>query len=323
MPRLTSQVKRNLTKALEAQIAAVPILLAHQLASNETPGDRFGWHQKPVITYGGKSNQMRALSFITVVAFLSVPLFGQGPDVHPVTCSSNGAARQVCPAPTRNGVLLRRDLSNGACRQGDTWGYDRHGIFVSGGCSAEFLVRDDHRDGGDAYGRNSYGGNGYIGNDSNNSSNGGYRPPPPPQLAVIPAGTVLQVQLNQRIGPDSASVGETVPATLVNNLVINGVTIAPAGSRVELKVVGDDRSRQYPLSIKLEHLRAAGVGYHFQTNVIHNANESARAQGQQGDRAGLGNVLGAILDPGAAQVLPSGSVFNFQLTQDAAPHPNE
>lgn len=278
---------------------------------------------------------MRTTILLPVFSVLALPLFGQGPEVHPLTCTSNGGARQYCPAPTRDGVLLRRDLSNGACRQGETWGYDRHGIFVSGACSAEFLVRDEHHGGGsggngygqneNGYGQGGYGNNGYGGGGQNNSPNAAYQPPPPspPQLATIPAGTQIQVQLSQRIAPDSAAVGQIVPASLTNDLVVNGITVAPAGTRVELKVVGDDRNRQYPLAVKLEHLQAAGADYHFETNVIHNANESVAAQNQQGNGSSLGNALGALLDAGAARVLPAGSVYSFQLTQDAAPHSSQ
>ncbi len=183
-------------------------------------------------------------------------------------------------------------------------------------------MRDDHPGGGggEGYGNNGYGNNGYGGN--GNAPNGGYQaPPPPPQPITIPAGTQVQVQLGQRIAPDSASAGQMVAASLASNLVVNGVTVAPAGTRVELKVVGDDPGRQYPLSVKLEHLDAMGMAYHFETNVIHNANESVTGQNQQGNGSILGNALGSLLDAGAARVLPAGSVYNFQLTQDANPRP--
>ncbi len=56
-----------------------------------------------------------------------------------ITCSSNGR-RQVCPANTRNGVLLVRQTSSSPCIQGRTWGFDGRGIWVDGGCRAEFAL---------------------------------------------------------------------------------------------------------------------------------------------------------------------------------------
>ncbi|MGL4541661.1 MAG: DUF3011 domain-containing protein [Polymorphobacter sp.] len=60
-----------------------------------------------------------------------------------------------CSVDTRGGVELSRQLA-GNCTQGQTWGYDRGGIWVSNGCRAEFRVF--------------YGGGG-------NTGGGGYYPP--------------------------------------------------------------------------------------------------------------------------------------------------
>jgi hypothetical protein len=59
-----------------------------------------------------------------------------------VTCSSDGD-RTVCPANTAGGVQLVRQLSDGDCGYRSEWGYDESGIWVSKGCSAEFVVRGD------------------------------------------------------------------------------------------------------------------------------------------------------------------------------------
>lgn len=56
------------------------------------------------------------------------------------TCQSNDYRQNYCAADTRGGVYLRRQLSNAACIQGRTWGYDRRGVWVTNGCKAEFQV---------------------------------------------------------------------------------------------------------------------------------------------------------------------------------------
>jgi len=57
-----------------------------------------------------------------------------------VSCSSRPGERQYCPANTSQGVILARSAGESACLLGKTWGYDDKGIWVSDGCSAEFVV---------------------------------------------------------------------------------------------------------------------------------------------------------------------------------------
>jgi hypothetical protein len=57
-----------------------------------------------------------------------------------VACSSNIGERRHCPADTSKGVALVRSAGEGPCLLGKTWGYDDRGIWVSDGCSGEFVV---------------------------------------------------------------------------------------------------------------------------------------------------------------------------------------
>ena len=65
------------------------------------------------------------------------------------TCQSRYDRYQYCRTDTRGGVRLQRQLSKSDCIQNQTWGYDRNGIWVNGGCRAEFAIGDD----GGGYGR--------------------------------------------------------------------------------------------------------------------------------------------------------------------------
>jgi hypothetical protein len=56
-----------------------------------------------------------------------------------IVCESRGR-ESFCPAETRYGVTLVRELSRGYCIENRTWGTRRDGIWVSGGCAAEFEV---------------------------------------------------------------------------------------------------------------------------------------------------------------------------------------
>jgi len=57
-----------------------------------------------------------------------------------MTCSSQAGERIHCQADTSAGVALLRSTGTAACLLGKTWGYDDQGIWVSDGCSAEFVV---------------------------------------------------------------------------------------------------------------------------------------------------------------------------------------
>ena len=57
-----------------------------------------------------------------------------------VVCESQDGANKRCPADTFYGVTLARQISDSTCIRGRTWGYDASGIWVNGGCRAEFVV---------------------------------------------------------------------------------------------------------------------------------------------------------------------------------------
>lgn len=57
-----------------------------------------------------------------------------------ITCESGDGQNKFCPANTQGGVSLQTQLSRASCRQGETWGYDRGGIWTANGCRARFVV---------------------------------------------------------------------------------------------------------------------------------------------------------------------------------------
>lgn len=63
-----------------------------------------------------------------------------------VTCESVQNRRQECDMDTRGNVRLVRQLSKSDCREGQTWGYSKHSIWVDRGCRATF-----ESDGGGSY----------------------------------------------------------------------------------------------------------------------------------------------------------------------------
>jgi len=63
--------------------------------------------------------------------------YGRGTTVR---CESNDKRSRRCPADTRGGVMISRQLSRTQCVQGRNWGWDNAGIWVSQGCRAEFVT---------------------------------------------------------------------------------------------------------------------------------------------------------------------------------------
>ena len=80
--------------------------------------------------------------------------YGYGSNYRTVTCESHNQRTVYCGVDTRGGVQISHQYSSGACIEGSTWGYDNRGVWVSGGCRAQFVV-------GGYYSGNGYGGNNY------------------------------------------------------------------------------------------------------------------------------------------------------------------
>ncbi len=60
-----------------------------------------------------------------------------------ITCESKNHNYNHCRVDTDNRVKLKKQLSNAPCIEGQTWGYDKKGVWVDQGCKAEFKVGKD------------------------------------------------------------------------------------------------------------------------------------------------------------------------------------
>jgi hypothetical protein len=111
-----------------------------------------------------------------------------------ITCESIDGRERYCSANTRGGVYLSNQLSRDGCYQGDTWGYDRHGIWVSGGCRAQFQTGYG---GSNWYGDNNY----YSGNDRKSSNDGA--------KAAVAIGAILGAALIASAASKNKSSGSS------------------------------------------------------------------------------------------------------------------
>ena len=92
----------------------------------------------------GSRTRVGAACLLLTLLALAAPAHTRAADI--VRCESGGYRDRYCAVETRGGVRLVRQLSLAPCRQGSSWSYDRHGIWVNDGCSAEFEILAGPRD---------------------------------------------------------------------------------------------------------------------------------------------------------------------------------
>lgn len=79
-------------------------------------------------------------------------------------CESRDGRRRYCDVDLRGrGATVIRNISRTPCEEGNTWGIDRRGVWVDGGCRAEFRIIDDGYGGRPPAGRPPYGGEQPVG----------------------------------------------------------------------------------------------------------------------------------------------------------------
>ncbi len=119
--------------------------------------------------------------------------------------------------------------------------------------------------------------------------------PAPPTADAIPAGTLMEVELNQTIGTDENRVGDRFTATVVRPLVArNGQVVVPQGALVHGVVTGLDDSDhlgdQAAIRVNFERITFQGRSYPFAAQVVDADVETDR----DGEAAVTGAVTGAI-----------------------------
>jgi hypothetical protein len=97
--------------------------------------------------YGLASILALSLTLAFAVRSSSAPV--PPPQQQIVACSSDDMKRHYCAADVSGGVQLVKKRSEADCVQGQTWGYDRRGIWVDRGCRADFQVGGAGYGGGD------------------------------------------------------------------------------------------------------------------------------------------------------------------------------
>ena len=100
------------------------------------------------------SFRVLALAVLLVAGAFALPRTAHAQYV--VRCESVDFNENYCAVNTGGGVRIVRQVSESDCYEGETWGYDRRGIWVTNGCAGDFEIL------GGGHGRSGYGrGQGY------------------------------------------------------------------------------------------------------------------------------------------------------------------
>ncbi len=120
------------------------IEMVRQLSRSACIRDQsWGWNDRGVWVSGGCRGEFRARGGRGNGWNDS----GHSQGVQSVRCESNDGRVQHCPVATQGGVRLVRQLSRTACIEGRNWGYDHRGVWVDGGCRADFETGDHYDQG--------------------------------------------------------------------------------------------------------------------------------------------------------------------------------
>jgi len=129
-------------------------------------------------------------------------------------------------------------------------------------------------------------------------------PPPPPPPVVIPAGTVVNVRIQQAVGSKTSHQGDRFDAALAQPVVVKGESVVPAGAGASGTVTEAHAAGHFKggatLGLALDHLIIHGTTYRVQTMAI---SETSKGKGKRtgamvGGGAGAGALIGGVAGGG-------------------------
>lgn len=121
---------------------------------------------------------------------------------------------------------------------------------------------------------------------------------------TVPAGTDIQVTLNQAVSSKDAQAGQQLDGTVAENVVVNGKTLIPKGAKANLVVTVAEASGrlsgQAKLWMKIESLVVNGRTYAVESDPTgkDGASHTKRNTVAIGGGAAAGAVVGALAGGG-------------------------
>jgi len=126
-------------------------------------------------------------------------------------------------------------------------------------------------------------------------------PPPPPaprfREVTLPAGTELPLKLESALASDTSAVEDPVRASLRHSIVVDEVTVLPAGTNLRGVVTGVQRSAKVKgrasLAFRFTSLAVDDESYDIRTSSV--AREAAGTKKKDATKIGIGAGAGAII----------------------------
>ena len=131
-------------------------------------------------------------------------------------------------------------------------------------------------------------------------------PPPPPRFreVTVPAGTQLPMTLDTALASDASAVEDPVRASLRRDVVVDGVTVLPAGAHARGVVTSVQRSAKVKgrasLAFRITSVTVDDEAYDIATSSVARQAEGTKKKDATkiGIGAGAGAVVGAIVGGG-------------------------
>lgn len=137
-------------------------------------------------------------------------------------------------------------------------------------------------------------------------------PRPVTQTLTLPAGTAIHMRLNSELNTATTTQGSVFEGTLAQPITLNGVLVAPQGSRVSGRVTNVISSgrlkRPAELSLMLTSITPPGgqrTSISTQTWSVQGKSHKKRDLAMIGGGAGVGAVIGAIAGGGKGAAIGS------------------
>lgn len=128
---------------------------------------------------------------------------------------------------------------------------------------------------------------------------------------TLPAGTQLPLRLETALASDTASVEDPVRATLRRDVVVDGVTVLPAGTELRGVVTAAQRSGKVKgrarLAFRFTEVALDGQSYRIRTSSVVRTAQGTKKQdaAKIGIGAGAGAIVGGIVGGGKGAAVGS------------------